>query len=116
MQNGSKYKLCIFKTTNKGWGVKTLETIPKGAFVSEYVGEVVTEDNAKARQVKYGNTYFYLLNFDNFESPKEIDATVKGNASRFVNHSCNPNCEVYNVYVNCLDPSLPRIAYFAKNR
>lgn len=40
-QKGRKYKLCIFRTANgRGWGVKSLQIIKKGAFVIEYVGEV----------------------------------------------------------------------------
>ena len=48
-------KLCIFKTSNGcGWGVKTLADIKKGSFAVEYVGEVITNDEAEERGKKYG--------------------------------------------------------------
>ena len=40
VQKGRKVKICIFRTSTKGWGVKALQTIKKGTFVIEYVGEV----------------------------------------------------------------------------
>jgi [histone H3]-lysine9 N-trimethyltransferase SUV39H len=42
LQNGSTIKLKIFKTKTMGWGVKTMEPIPQGKFVCEYIGEVIT--------------------------------------------------------------------------
>jgi SET domain-containing protein len=39
----------VFKTEHKGWGVRTLQAIPKGSFVCDYVGEVI--DQHKAEQV-----------------------------------------------------------------
>lgn len=41
VQKGSLITSCVFKTANKGWGVKTLQAIPRGTFVMEYVGEVI---------------------------------------------------------------------------
>jgi hypothetical protein len=50
-----KVKLCIYRTDNGcGWGVKTLENIRKGSFVVEYVGEVITNEEAEERGKKYG--------------------------------------------------------------
>ena len=118
VQNGSKYKLCIFKTISKGWGVKALEAIPLGAFVTEYVGEVCTNNEANNRGVNYKRdtdmTYLFNLDYDNQDDPNVIDATNFGNVSHFINHSCQPNLQVYNVFVDNLDPSVPRIALFAR--
>ena len=50
-----KVKLCIYRTDNGcGWGVKALENIKKGSFVVEYVGEVITSEEAEERGKKYG--------------------------------------------------------------
>ena len=50
-------KLCIYRTENGcGWGVKTLENIKKGSFVVEYVGEVISNEEAEERGKKYGKT------------------------------------------------------------
>ena len=48
-------KLAIFRTSNGcGWGVKALEAIKRGTFVAEYVGEVITNEEAERRGQKYG--------------------------------------------------------------
>ena len=118
VQNGSTYKLCIFKTISKGWGVKSLESIPCGAFVAEYIGEVCTNNEANNRGQQYKRetdmTYLFNLDYDSQEDPNVIDGTKYGNVTRFINHSCQPNLQVYNVFIDNLDPSLPRIAFFAR--
>ena len=53
-------KLCIYRTENGcGWGVKTLENIKKGSFVVEYVGEVISNEEAEERGKKYGK--FWII-------------------------------------------------------
>ncbi|KAG8310178.1 hypothetical protein J6590_068864 [Homalodisca vitripennis] len=118
VQKGRMVKLCIFRTsTGCGWGVKALETIPKGTFVSEYVGEVITFDEAERRGKKYdkeGQTYLFDLDFNDTNAyPFTVDAAIYGNVSHFVNHSCHPNMTVYAVWADCLDPNLPKLALFA---
>ena len=52
-------KLCIFRTGNgRGWGLKTVEAIKKNSFVIEYVGEVITNEEAEKRGVQYGQFVF----------------------------------------------------------
>lgn len=118
VQKGSKYTLAIFRTpTGKGWGVKALQPIPKGAFVVEYVGEVITNDDADRRGLEYdneGTTYLFDLDYHETDNPMTVDATRFGNVSHFINHSCSPNLQVYNVFIDNVDPSLPRIGLFAR--
>ena len=58
VQKGRKVKLSIYRTSNGcGWGVKTLENIKEGAFVVEYVGEVITSEEAEQRGKKYGEEF-----------------------------------------------------------
>jgi len=112
-------KLCIYRTENGcGWGVKTLENIKKGSFVVEYVGEVISNEEAEERGKKYdaeGRTYLFDLDFDKGQedNPYTVDAAHYGNVAHFVNHSCDPNLAVFNVWIDCLDPDLPRLALFA---
>ncbi|RUS72434.1 hypothetical protein EGW08_019796, partial [Elysia chlorotica] len=117
VQNGRKVKICIFRTATRGWGVKTLQPIKKGSFVIEYVGEVITNEEAEKRGKKYdasGMTYLFDLDFHDSDGPFSVDAGTYGNASHFINHSCDPNLEVHVVWINTLDPLLPHICLFAK--
>ncbi|XP_047211201.1 histone-lysine N-methyltransferase SETDB2 [Girardinichthys multiradiatus] len=41
-----------------------------------------------------------------------IDATKEGNVSRFINHSCQPNLFIQNVFTDSHDPAFPVIAFF----
>ena len=69
VQKGRKVRLAIFRTSNGcGWGVKTLENIKKGSFVVEYVGEVITNEEAEERGKKYGGSSFSRFRI----LPKEI--------------------------------------------
>jgi histone-lysine N-methyltransferase SUV39H len=43
-----------------------------------------------------------------------VDAAYYGNLSHFINHSCDPNLNIFNVYINCLDPNLPQLCLFAR--
>ncbi|PVD24367.1 hypothetical protein C0Q70_14848 [Pomacea canaliculata] len=117
VQNGRKFKVCIFRTSNaRGWGVKTLQRIKKGSFVMEYVGEVITNEEAERRGKIYdaeGRTYLFDLDYNDGDCPFTVDAGYYGNVSHFVNHSCEPNLVVYGVWINTLDPRLPRICLFA---
>ncbi len=70
----------------------------------EYVGEVLDYRNFKSRSKQYskaGQQHFYFMAV----TPEEIiSATIKGNVSRFINHSCDPNCETQKVRLLTLDP------------
>lgn len=122
VQHGNIRSLCIFKTSDgRGWGVKTMRLILEGQFLCEYIGEIINAEEAERRGAVYdaeGRTYLFDLDFDspNEESMYTIDAAVHGNVSHFINHSCDPNCGVWAVYMNCLDPNLPSIALFALRR
>ncbi|PON96239.1 hypothetical protein TorRG33x02_078280, partial [Trema orientale] len=64
-----------------------------GQFVIEYCGEVISWKEAKRRSQAYEiqglrDAYIICLN-----ASESIDATKKGSQARFINHSCQPNCE-----------------------
>ncbi|XP_063289185.1 histone-lysine N-methyltransferase SUV39H1 [Pelobates fuscus] len=115
VQKGIQYKLCIFRTSNgRGWGVRTLEKIRKNSFVMEYVGEIITSDEAERRgQIYDRQGATYLFDLDYVEDIYTVDAAHYGNISHFVNHSCRPNLQVYNIFIDNQDERLPRIAFFA---
>lgn len=90
--------LCIFRTKDRGWGVKTIEHIKPNTFVTEYVGEVITSDEAERRGQEYdeqGETYLFDLDFNDDNAPFTIDAAKYGNISHFFNHSVSSVCANY---------------------
>lgn len=117
VQNGRKVPLCIFRTANGcGWGVRALRKIHCGEFVCEYVGEVITHEEAEIRGRAYdkeGRTYLFDLDYNSKDNLYTVDAAKFGNVSHFINHSCDPNLGVYAVWINCSDPNLPKLALFA---
>ncbi|XP_033161603.1 histone-lysine N-methyltransferase ash1 [Drosophila mauritiana] len=98
-----------FMTADKGWGVRTKLTIAKGTYILEYVGEVVTEKEFKQRMasIYLNDTHHYCLHLD---GGLVIDGQRMGSDCRFVNHSCEPNCEMQKWSVN----GLSRMVLFAK--
>ncbi|KAG8508631.1 LOW QUALITY PROTEIN: Histone-lysine N-methyltransferase NSD2 [Galemys pyrenaicus] len=90
----------VIRTDGKGWGLVAKRDIRKGEFVNEYVGELIDEEECMARiRRAHENdiTHFYMLTID---KDRIIDAGPKGNYSRFMNHSCQPNCETLKWTVN----------------
>ncbi|KAK8354946.1 hypothetical protein V6Z12_A05G254000 [Gossypium hirsutum] len=84
----------------KGFGLRMLENISAGQFLIEYVGEVLHMQAYEARQKEYasrGQRHFYFMTLNGSEV---IDAYVKGNLGRFINHSCDPNCRTEKWMVN----------------
>ena len=75
-----------------GKGVFALQDIAEGETLIEYVGEVISWDEAQDRHPHDPNdpnhTFYFHVNED-----KVIDALHGGNSSRWINHSCDPNCE-----------------------
>ncbi|KAH9307977.1 hypothetical protein KI387_035888, partial [Taxus chinensis] len=83
----------LFKTDGRGWGLMADQDIKAGQFVIEYCGEVISWKEARKRSQDYeaeGLKDAFIISLDRFES---IDATRKGSLARFINHSCEPNCE-----------------------
>ncbi|KAJ1279934.1 hypothetical protein BS78_04G193300 [Paspalum vaginatum] len=87
-------KIKIVKTKRCGWGAVALEPLENGDFIIEYVGEVI--DDATCEQRLWDMRERCEKNFYMCEISKDftIDATFKGNVSRFLNHSCDPNCKL----------------------
>ncbi|GMI84626.1 SET DOMAIN PROTEIN 31 [Hibiscus trionum] len=100
VQRGITCKLQVFWTREgKGWGVKTLQDLPKGTFVCEYVGEILTNTELFERNSKASgderHTYPVTLDADwgsekilKDEEALCLDATFCGNVARFINHRC----------------------------
>lgn len=78
---------------NKGWGLTTQTDIKAGDFIIEYVGELINmkEFSRRLEQKEISKDEHYY--FFTVTSELMIDAGPKGNSARFINHSCEPNCE-----------------------
>uniref|UniRef100_A0A8C7WAV4 Euchromatic histone-lysine N-methyltransferase 1b n=1 Tax=Oncorhynchus mykiss TaxID=8022 RepID=A0A8C7WAV4_ONCMY len=109
VQNGLRVRLQLFRTSRMGWGVRTLQEIPQGTFVCEYVGEIISDAEADVRE-----NDSYLFNLDSKEGDVYcIDARFYGNISRFINHMCEPNLFPCRVFTAHQDLRFPHIAFFA---
>jgi SET domain-containing protein len=75
-----------------GKGVFALRDLAKGELVVEYLGEIISWDEALDRHPhdpQQPNHTFYF----HVDEERVIDGGVNGNAARWLNHSCAPNCE-----------------------
>ena len=75
-----------------GKGVFAVQDIAAGETLIEYVGEIISWDEAQERHPhdpKDPNHTFYF----HVDEDRVIDALHGGNSSRWINHSCDPNCE-----------------------
>src|SRR5215203_4944288 len=66
--------------------------IEKGTKVIGYRGELITWKEALKRPDTDPDNPFHTF-FFSLDDGRVIDATVRGNAARWINHSCGPNCE-----------------------
>uniref|UniRef100_A0ACD5TA12 Uncharacterized protein n=3 Tax=Avena sativa TaxID=4498 RepID=A0ACD5TA12_AVESA len=137
-QKENMYHFEVFRTTNRGWGLRCWDPIRAGEFICEYTGEVIDELKAnlddseddyifqavcpgeKTLKWNFGiellgeeSTY---VSADEFEPlPIKISAKSRGNVSRFMNHSCSPNVFWQPVQYNHGDDKHPHIMFFALN-
>jgi SET domain-containing protein len=77
-----------------GRGVFATRTIRKGADIIEYRGRRVTMDEADALPDSDPDNPYHTFLFE-LNDGRVIDASVRGNAARWINHSCKPNCVPY---------------------
>ncbi|XWS57188.1 hypothetical protein CRYUN_Cryun09bG0152000 [Craigia yunnanensis] len=105
-QNGLKVRLEVFKTKDKGWGLRSWDPIRTGAFICEYAGGVIDISRAEELGGENDDDYIFyatrtnqqgevMLGVSN-ETPKVpfpliVCAKDAGNVARFMNHSCSPN-------------------------
>ncbi|XP_062217785.1 histone-lysine N-methyltransferase, H3 lysine-9 specific SUVH5-like [Phragmites australis] len=132
-QHGIKFRLQVFKTKSMGWGVRSLDLIPSGSFVCEYIGELLEDQEAQERTndeylFSIGKNYYDVPRWEGLcktipslqNGPSEdeeigfaVDALNWGNFAKFINHSCTPNLFAQNVLHDHDDKSMPHIMLFA---
>ena len=74
-----------------GWGVFATRHLAAGERLMEYVGEIISMTEAIARHphdaANPDHTFYFHL-----DDGRVIDALHGGNDSKWINHSCRPNC------------------------
>ena len=109
-------ELRVCRTAAKGLGVFAEIDVPRGMFVGEYVGEVISSAQAKHRlqSLDEDEACYVMVVKEHMSSGRvlttNVDATLKGNIMRFVNHSCSPNLVLVPVRA---DSIVPRLCLFA---
>jgi hypothetical protein len=93
-----------------GRGVFAAAPIRKSVRIIEYRGERVDWDIAVTRPDSDPDNPFHTF-FFSLDDGRVIDANVGGNAARWINHSCEPNCEADEiagrVFIKALRKLLP---------
>ncbi|RZF40075.1 hypothetical protein LSTR_LSTR002478 [Laodelphax striatellus] len=91
LKETSKEAVGVFRSDIHGRGLFCLRDIDSGEMVIEYAGEVIRSALTDKRERFYTSKGIgcYMFRIDDHFV---VDATMKGNAARFINHSCEPNC------------------------
>lgn len=93
----------------QGRGAFAVKPIRTGQIVDEYWGQRITHEEADRRYEDNGgrhHTFLFVLDDD-----VVLDARFGGNDARFINHSCEPNCETEiekgHIYIKAIKPIKP---------
>ncbi|NP_001157113.1 histone-lysine N-methyltransferase SETDB1 isoform a [Mus musculus] len=85
VQHGLQVRLQLFKTQNKGWGIRCLDDIAKGSFVCIYAGKILTDDFADKEGLEMGDEYFanldHIESVENFKEGYESDVPTSSDSS-----------------------------------
>ncbi|GMR34280.1 hypothetical protein PMAYCL1PPCAC_04475, partial [Pristionchus mayeri] len=123
IQRGRQIALLIFKDWRKSWTCLVVTNIKKGDFVGEYTGEVMTTNESERRD---NHAYYMEMpNVREIDDPDQkmgrkthkkliIDGFRYGNETRFISHSCEPNLELVNAYVERAGGWFCRMVFIAK--
>jgi SET domain-containing protein len=70
-----------------GQGLFAVQDIKKGTRIIQYLGARIPKEESVERLAQ-GNTYIF-----SFNERYDIDGKTLKNKARYINHSCDPNCE-----------------------
>lgn len=127
VERGRKLPLQVFRTKNRGWGVKCPVDIKMGQFIDKYLGEIITPKEADRRRAKSDIAQrkdVYLFALDKFSDPDspderlrgpplEVDGEFMSGPTRFINHSCDPNLRIFARVGDHADKHIHDLALFA---
>jgi hypothetical protein len=86
-------RIAVRNSPIHGRGVYAARALAKGEKVIEYKGEFITWKECDRRPPSDPNDPHHTFFFSLSDGKHVIDAAVGGNAARWINHACNPNCE-----------------------
>ncbi|XP_061672689.1 histone-lysine N-methyltransferase 2B isoform X2 [Syngnathoides biaculeatus] len=91
LEKTSKEAVGVYRSLIHGRGLFCKRNIEAGEMVIEYAGTVIRSVLTDKREKYYDSKGIgcYMFRIDDFDV---VDATMQGNAARFINHSCEPNC------------------------
>ncbi|XP_072886066.1 histone-lysine N-methyltransferase 2A isoform X1 [Hemitrygon akajei] len=91
LKKTSKEAVGVYRSPIHGRGLFCKRNIDAGEMVIEYSGTVIRSVLTDKREKYYDSKGIgcYMFRIDDYEV---VDATMHGNAARFINHSCEPNC------------------------
>ncbi|XP_045077841.1 histone-lysine N-methyltransferase 2B-like isoform X2 [Coregonus clupeaformis] len=91
LEKTSKEAVGVYRSEIHGRGLFCKRNIEAGEMVIEYAGTVIRAVLTDKREKYYDSKGIgcYMFRIDDFDV---VDATMHGNAARFINHSCEPNC------------------------
>jgi len=98
----------VKKSAIAGRGAFAKRDLPKGVRIAEYTGARITPDEADEKYPfpEDGRPHHTFL--FNVDEHTVIDGSVGGDPSRFINHSCSPNCEAVieedRVFIDTIKP------------
>jgi SET domain-containing protein len=91
--SADKRRIQVRKSGVHGKGVFALQPIAAGERIIEYKGEVIGWPQALRRHPHDPSDPNHTFYFSLDDGSRVIDAKVGGNAARWINHACAPNCE-----------------------
>jgi SET domain-containing protein len=94
-------KLCEVRVSDiHGRGLYATEDIEEGTDIIQYVGEKITKKESTRRALEWeekaretGDGLVYIFELDD---KYDIDGRLGDNPARYMNHSCDGNCEAVN--------------------
>ncbi len=127
VERGRTVPLQIFRTEDRGWGVRCPVDIKQGQFVDRYLGEIITSEEADRRRAESTISQrkdVYLFVLDKFSDPDSLDPRLAGppfevdgewmsGPTRFINHSCDPSMRIFARVGDHSDKHLHDLALFA---
>jgi uncharacterized protein len=81
-------RIVVRRSSIHGKGVFATTHIPAGTRLIEYKGERISDEDSEHLYTETTHTFLFML-----ENNEVIDGSRNGNNARWINHSCEPNCE-----------------------